>query len=102
RAREGVMTKTRGLYPAPLRILDVVGRGIDLPLDRALDLEARAFGELSVTPESRALVHVFFTSTAARNESGLGAEAEAREVERVAIVGAGFMGAGIAVVAAES
>jgi 3-hydroxyacyl-CoA dehydrogenase / enoyl-CoA hydratase / 3-hydroxybutyryl-CoA epimerase len=102
KARDGVMEKTRGLYPAPLRILDVVGRGLDRPLDEALELESRAFGELSVTPESRSLVHIFFTSTAAKNDAMLPEGTRAADVERVAIIGAGFMGAGIAVVAAES
>jgi 3-hydroxyacyl-CoA dehydrogenase/enoyl-CoA hydratase/3-hydroxybutyryl-CoA epimerase len=102
KAREGVMEKTHGLYPAPLEILDVVGRGLDLPLEEGLKLEARAFGRLAVTPESRALVHVFLATTAAKNDPELPGGAEAREVDRVAVVGAGFMGAGIAVVAAES
>ena len=102
KAREGVMEKTHGLYPAPLRILDVVGAGLDLPLERALPLEAKAFGELSVTPESRGLAHVFLASTAAKNDAQLPGDPQPREVERVAVVGAGFMGAGIAVVSAES
>lgn len=102
KAREGVMEKTRGLYPAPLRILDVVEAGLDQPLDRALPLEARAFGELSVTPESRSLAHVFLASTAAKNDPQLPGDPQAREVKRVAVVGAGFMGAGIAVVSAEN
>lgn len=102
KAREGVMAKTRGLYPAPLRILEVVEQGLDRPLDEALSLEARAFGELSVTPEARSLAHVFLASTAAKNDPQLPGEPEARKVERVAVVGAGFMGAGIAVVSAEN
>jgi 3-hydroxyacyl-CoA dehydrogenase / enoyl-CoA hydratase / 3-hydroxybutyryl-CoA epimerase len=102
KAREGVMEKTHGLYPAPLRILDVVGHGLDLPLEEGLGLEAQAFGELAVTPEARGLVHLFFATTAAKNEPGLPEGAEARDVGRVAVVGAGFMGAGIAVVTAEN
>ncbi len=102
KARQGVAEKAHGLYPAPPRILDVVEKGIDLPLQRGLELEARAFGELAVTPESRGLVHVFLVSTAAKNDPMLPKDAEARGVERLAVVGAGFMGAGIAVVAAES
>ncbi|CAN5631206.1 fatty acid oxidation complex subunit alpha FadJ [soil metagenome] len=102
KARAEVMQKTRGLYPSPLRILDVVAKGLDLPLEEALQLEARAFGELSVTPEARSLTHVFFTSTAAKNDPMLPEGIRAEEVERVAIVGAGFMGAGIAVVSAEN
>lgn len=102
KARQGVMAKTHGLYPAPLRILDVVAEGLDRPIDRALDLEADAFGDLSITSEARALTHLFFATTAAKNEPPLPEGATARDVERVAIIGAGFMGAGIAAVAAEN
>lgn len=102
KAREGVMEKTRGLYPAPLKILEVVEAGLDRPLAEALDLEAKGFGELSVTPESRSLAHVFLASTAAKNDPQLPGSPRGREVDRVAVVGAGFMGAGIAVVSAES
>lgn len=102
KAREGVMSKTRGLYPAPLRILQVVSEGLDRPLHDGLDLEADAFGDLSVTPEARALTHLFFATTAAKNDPELPDGATARDVERVAIVGAGFMGAGIATVCAEN
>lgn len=101
KAREGVMDKTRGLYPAPLRILEVVGGGLDEPLDEGLDLEAKAFGELAVTPEARSLAHLFLATTAAKNDPGLPEGAEARSIDRIAVVGAGFMGAGIATVSAE-
>jgi 3-hydroxyacyl-CoA dehydrogenase/enoyl-CoA hydratase/3-hydroxybutyryl-CoA epimerase len=102
KAREGVMDKTKGLYPAPLRILEVVERGIDRPLHEGLALEARAFGELAVTPESRGLVHLFFAKTGAENHPGLPGGTRPRPVERMAVVGAGFMGAGIAAASAES
>jgi 3-hydroxyacyl-CoA dehydrogenase / enoyl-CoA hydratase / 3-hydroxybutyryl-CoA epimerase len=102
KARQGVMQKTHGLYPAPLRLLQVVERGIDLDLRRAMELEAKAFGELAVTPEARSLVHVFFTSTAAKNDPGLGGDAKPKALDEVAVVGAGFMGAGIAAVSAEA
>jgi 3-hydroxyacyl-CoA dehydrogenase / enoyl-CoA hydratase / 3-hydroxybutyryl-CoA epimerase len=110
KAREGVMAKTHGLYPAPLRILEVVEKGLDLPIEEALALEARAFGELAVTPQARSLVHVFFASTEAKNapspagEEGQGDASEpvrGGRVDRVVVVGAGFMGAGIATVSAE-
>jgi 3-hydroxyacyl-CoA dehydrogenase / enoyl-CoA hydratase / 3-hydroxybutyryl-CoA epimerase len=102
KAREGVMSKTHGVYPAPLKILEVVQKGLDRSLEEGLALEARAFGELSATPESRSLVHLFFATTAAKNDPGLGGDAEPVDVERVAVVGAGFMGAGIAAVSAEA
>jgi 3-hydroxyacyl-CoA dehydrogenase/enoyl-CoA hydratase/3-hydroxybutyryl-CoA epimerase len=102
KAREGVMDKTHGLYPAPLRILEVVENGVDRPLEEGLELEARAFGELSVTPEAHSLAHLFLATTAAKNDPGLGEDVKPRTVDRVAVVGAGFMGAGIAAVSAES
>lgn len=102
KARNDVMDRTHGLYPAPLRILDVVERGIDQPIADGLALEAAGFGDLTVTPESRGLVHVFFASTAAKNDPALPEPADAREIDRVAVVGAGFMGAGIAAVTAEN
>jgi 3-hydroxyacyl-CoA dehydrogenase/enoyl-CoA hydratase/3-hydroxybutyryl-CoA epimerase len=102
KARQGVMDKTKGLYPAPLRLLKVVERGIDKPIEQAFAIEAQAFGELAVTPEARSLVHVFFTSTAAKNDPGLESGAKAKGVDQIAVVGAGFMGAGIAAASAEA
>ncbi|HEX2205842.1 MAG TPA: 3-hydroxyacyl-CoA dehydrogenase NAD-binding domain-containing protein [Longimicrobium sp.] len=102
KARQGVMGKTHGLYPAPLKLLDVVERGLDRTLDEGLELEAKAFGELAVTPEARSLVHLFFTTTAAKNDPELGEDVKPRGVGHIAVVGAGFMGAGIAAVSAES
>jgi 3-hydroxyacyl-CoA dehydrogenase / enoyl-CoA hydratase / 3-hydroxybutyryl-CoA epimerase len=102
KARDGVMSKTHGLYPAPLRLLKVVERGIQLSPDEGMALEAEAFGELAVTPEARSLVHLFFTTTAAKNDPELGERVKPRPLDHVAVVGAGFMGAGIAAVTAEA
>jgi 3-hydroxyacyl-CoA dehydrogenase/enoyl-CoA hydratase/3-hydroxybutyryl-CoA epimerase len=102
KARQGVMGKTKGLYPAPLRLLEVVEKGLDRELDEGLELEARAFGELAVTPEARSLVHLFFATTAAKNDPALGETIKPAKVDRIAVVGAGFMGAGIAAASAES
>jgi len=102
KARQGVMAKTKGLYPAPLRLLEVVEKGLDRELAEGLELEARAFGELAVTPEARSLVHLFFATTAAKNDPALGETVKPKKVERIAVVGAGFMGAGIAAASAES
>jgi 3-hydroxyacyl-CoA dehydrogenase / enoyl-CoA hydratase / 3-hydroxybutyryl-CoA epimerase len=101
-ARREVLRKTKGLYPAPLRILEVVGKGLPLRLERGLQLESRAFGELAVTPEARALAHLFLVMTEAKNDPRLEGGPAPRRVERTAVVGAGFMGAGIAAATAEA
>jgi len=97
-ARKRVMKETGGHYPAPLAILDEIGALSTLPVERALAREAVVLGRLIVTPESRNLLHVFFLMEAARKGGLEGAEPQ--PVKRLAVVGAGVMGGGIAQLAA--
>jgi len=100
-ARKRVMAQTGGHYPAPLRILDVVGRSRGKSLTAALDLEANAAGELIASSVSKNLIHVFHLREAARKGDGTDSEtAKARTVKRLGILGAGVMGGGIAQLAA--
>ena len=96
KARQQVMRQTRGNYPAPLRILDCVRTGMEDGLISGLDLEARAFGELAVTPEARELLFLY----AAQQRAEKNPYDEDEELQRVAVLGAGLMGAGIAQVSA--
>jgi 3-hydroxyacyl-CoA dehydrogenase/enoyl-CoA hydratase/3-hydroxybutyryl-CoA epimerase len=100
KARAGVMEKTGGHYPAPLVAIEVVKDGLKLPLERALDVEAGAFSQLVISDTAKSLMSIFF----AKNE----VEARAAKISRgalpvgkVGVLGAGFMGAGIAQVLAE-
>ncbi len=96
RARAGVLAKTGGLYPAPLVAVDVVHEGLHLPLERGLALEAEAFAELVVSRTARNLMAIFFMKTAVESRA-TGTARGARAVRGpVGVVGAGFMGAGIA------
>ena len=92
-ARKQVMKQTKGKYPAPLKAIDVMKRSAGKSLVKALALEARALGELIVTPESKNLIHVYNLLEASKKS---GPAAEPRAVERVAVLGAGVMGGGIA------
>ena len=101
-ARERVLAKTRGAYPAPLAALEVVADGYANGIARGLDAEARAFGRLAVTDVCRELTFLFFATTSLKKENGVsGADAAPRPVRRLGIVGGGFMGAGIASVAVQ-
>ncbi|HSK79048.1 MAG TPA: 3-hydroxyacyl-CoA dehydrogenase NAD-binding domain-containing protein, partial [Thermoanaerobaculia bacterium] len=100
KARAGVMEKTGGHYPAPLVAIDVVREGGKLPLRRALDLEAGAFSELVVSETAKNLISIFFAKNEVEARAGKIAKA-ARPVTRVGVLGAGFMGAGIAQVLAQ-
>ena len=101
KAREGVLAKTKGLYPAPLAALDAVAAGYSSDGD-GYQTEARLFGELAMTPESQELVFLFFATTALKRDMGVEVSPlpTPMPVERLGILGAGFMGAGIASVAA--
>jgi 3-hydroxyacyl-CoA dehydrogenase / enoyl-CoA hydratase / 3-hydroxybutyryl-CoA epimerase len=99
KARAGVMEKTGGHYPAPLVAIDVVREGLKLPLRRALDVEAGAFSELVVSDTAKNLISIFFAKNEVEARAAKTARA-ARPVASVGVLGAGFMGAGIAQVLA--
>jgi len=103
RARESVLSKTHGNYPAPLAALDVVAAGYERGMDAGLREEARRFGELAVTNVSRELVSLFFATTALKKDNGLapGRTATPLPITKVGVLGAGFMGAGIASIAVQ-
>jgi 3-hydroxyacyl-CoA dehydrogenase/enoyl-CoA hydratase/carnithine racemase len=92
KARGQVARQTRGLYPAPPAILECVETGLRKGRAAGLARESEYFGKLAVTPESRNLVRLFH----AMNEAKKGTDGEARMVERLAVLGGGFMGAGVA------
>lgn len=101
KAREQVLAKTRGNYPAPLAILDAVAAGY-ASRERGFAEEARRFGELTQTPVARELSYLFFATTAMKKDPGVPGTAPApHPVPRIAVLGAGFMGAGIAAVTAQ-
>jgi len=100
KARAGVLAKTGGHYPAPLVAIEIVREGLGLPLRRALDLEAGAFSELVVSETAKNLMAVFFMKNEVEARAARLAKG-AHELGTVAVLGAGFMGAGIAQVLAE-
>ncbi|HSL82284.1 MAG TPA: 3-hydroxyacyl-CoA dehydrogenase NAD-binding domain-containing protein, partial [Thermoanaerobaculia bacterium] len=95
KAREQVLKKTGGHYPAPLVALDVVREGMKLPLPRALDLEAGAFTRLVASEVAKSLMGIFFMKNDVEGRAAKLAK-KGRRVERIGVLGAGLMGAGIA------
>jgi 3-hydroxyacyl-CoA dehydrogenase/enoyl-CoA hydratase/3-hydroxybutyryl-CoA epimerase len=96
-ARAQVLKKTGGHYPAPLSAIEVVRTSMEDGMRAGLAAEAKAFGELAVSPVSRALVGIFFATTALKKDDGVAAgTARPVEVRRLGVLGSGFMGAGIA------
>jgi 3-hydroxyacyl-CoA dehydrogenase/enoyl-CoA hydratase/3-hydroxybutyryl-CoA epimerase len=102
KAKKSVLEKSGGHYPAPVEIVDVVRQGTATSLAEGLKVEAKAFGRLSVTEESRALVSVFFATQEIKKDAGYPPETRGLEVKKLGVLGAGLMGAGIAGSAVES
>lgn len=108
KSHELIMKNTKGHYPAPVKALDAVMKGTSTSLEKGLEIEASLFGELVVTKESRSLVHVFNTITAAKkNPYSKEIQEQAKKKyltelalgnQSVGILGAGLMGSGISTV----
>ncbi|MEX3020114.1 fatty acid oxidation complex subunit alpha FadJ [Kluyvera sp. STS39-E] len=90
--------KTQGNYPATDKILQVIETGLAHGTSSGYEAEARAFGELAMTPQSQALRNIFFASTDLKKDPG--ASVDAGPLRSVGILGGGLMGGGIAYVTA--
>jgi len=100
-ARKQLLKKTLGHYPAPERALEVVREGQEKGFEAGLRAESRAFGELLVTEVSARLRELFFATTALKKDTGVDGAASPLQVRKVAVLGGGLMGGGIAFVSAE-
>jgi 3-hydroxyacyl-CoA dehydrogenase len=94
-ARARLIT-VRPPLPAPLRAVDAI-EAAGKAFDEGLAVERRAFLELMETPESKALRHAFFAERAAGKVDGITSSTPVRPLDQAAVIGAGTMGAGIAV-----
>jgi 3-hydroxyacyl-CoA dehydrogenase len=86
--------------PAALKCLQAVRMAVELPIREGLRREVELFKELIQTPESQALQYAFFSERAAARIDGLPRNTPVRIIERIAVIGAGTMGTGIAMCAA--
>lgn len=66
KAKAQVMKMSGGLYPAPLKILEVVRTGLDKGPAAGYEAEARGFGYLATTPQAKGLISLFFGQTACK------------------------------------
>ncbi|XP_034051391.1 hydroxyacyl-CoA dehydrogenase trifunctional multienzyme complex subunit alpha b [Thalassophryne amazonica] len=93
-----VMKQSKGLYPAPLKIIECVKTGVEQGHDAGYLAESQNFGQLAKTPESAALTGLYHGQVACKkNQFG----DPQKEVKTLAILGAGLMGAGIAQVSVD-
>jgi len=83
-------------YPAPIAILASVFEGIQLPIDRALGVESRNFAKLLVDPVARNTIRTMFINKPAAEKGAMRpAHVPITKFQKIGILGAGMMGAGI-------
>ena len=108
KAREQTLAKSRGHYPALIAAIDVIAAGYEKGVAHGYREESRRFGELAMTDVSRQLIFLFFATNELKKDPGVEPSQypnlpvsafEPLPVEKIAIIGAGFMGAGIASIA---
>jgi 3-hydroxyacyl-CoA dehydrogenase/enoyl-CoA hydratase/3-hydroxybutyryl-CoA epimerase len=88
--------KTRGLLPAPEKILDVAVNSMRMTFDAALRMETRRFIGLMATKESKAAISTFFFGMNAIKSGKVRPEGDRWKATSAAVLGAGMMGSGIA------
>ncbi|PXW70967.1 3-hydroxyacyl-CoA dehydrogenase/enoyl-CoA hydratase/3-hydroxybutyryl-CoA epimerase [Loktanella sp. PT4BL] len=92
--------KTQGVYPAAKALLSAVYEGALVPFDTALKIEARWFTNVLMNPSSSAMIRSLFINKEALEKGANRPEAPDQKVKKVGVIGAGMMGAGIALVSA--
>jgi 3-hydroxyacyl-CoA dehydrogenase/enoyl-CoA hydratase/3-hydroxybutyryl-CoA epimerase len=90
-------------YPAARAILQVVYEGLQVPFDTALRIESRYFAKILRSPEAAAMIRSLFVSMQELNKGARRpANVPPSSLKKIGVVGAGFMGAGIAQVSASA
>jgi 3-hydroxyacyl-CoA dehydrogenase/enoyl-CoA hydratase/3-hydroxybutyryl-CoA epimerase len=90
-------------YPAARAILQVVYEGLQLPIDQALTVESRWFAKILRSPEAAHMIRTLFVSMQELNKGARRpAGVPPSKLKKIGVIGAGFMGAGIAQVSAQA
>ena len=94
-ARSDLMKKSKH-FPAPFSCIDALEASLTQTFDEGIKTERAIFQRLLQSPESSALRHIFMAERAAGKIAGVDANTPLRNIKSVAVIGAGTMGAGIA------
>lgn len=95
--------ETQDNYPAAYAILESVYQGLQLPMDLALKIESQWFAKILRSKEAAAMIRTLFASMQELNKGARRPKDQpATTLKQVGVIGAGFMGAGIAYVTANA
>ena len=99
--RDAARKRQRNLI-APLAAIDAVEASTKLPFEQGLEREREIFQQCLFSDQSKALIHVFFGEREVAKIPGISKDTQQIPVQNVAVVGAGTMGGGIAMVFANA
>ena len=95
--------KTQGAFPAAKALLSAVYEGALVPFDLALKVEARWFTNVIMNPSSSAMIRSLFINKSALEKGAVRPkDISDQSVKKLGVLGAGMMGAGIALVSAQA
>ncbi|MBX3510583.1 MAG: enoyl-CoA hydratase/isomerase family protein [Hyphomonadaceae bacterium] len=98
-----VSKQTNLNYPAQRNILACIYEGTQVPIDAALRIESRYFAKTAATPQAKGMIRTLFVNMQALGKGGNRPQGFPEyKVKKVAVLGAGLMGAGIAYVQAKA
>jgi 3-hydroxyacyl-CoA dehydrogenase/enoyl-CoA hydratase/3-hydroxybutyryl-CoA epimerase len=113
KAREGVLSKSKGHYPAPIEAIETMqatGASYSEKIrgkarEKAMEREAEGFGRVAATDVSKNLIRIFFLTESVKKSKGVASsgsgDIKTQPVRAAAVLGAGVMGGGIAQLFAE-
>ncbi|GHG97424.1 3-hydroxyacyl-CoA dehydrogenase NAD-binding domain-containing protein [Pseudodonghicola xiamenensis] len=95
--------KTKGAFPAPKALLSAAYEGALVDFDTALRIEARWFTHVLMNPSSSAMIRSLFLNKEALEKGAVRPkDVPDQRVQKLGVLGAGMMGAGIALVSAQA
>ncbi|MEM9699085.1 MAG: 3-hydroxyacyl-CoA dehydrogenase NAD-binding domain-containing protein [Pseudomonadota bacterium] len=98
-----VNARTKGAFPAAKALLSAVYEGALVPFDTALKIEARWFTSILMNPSSSAMIRSLFLNKEALEKGAVRPQGiPDQRVQKLGVLGAGMMGAGIALVSAQA
>ena len=83
-------------FPAPLKCVEAVAAALKMKFDDGMKFERDTFVALMMTPECKALRHAFTAERATTKIADVPADTPLRDIKKLAVIGAGTMGGGIA------
>ncbi|HZE82279.1 MAG TPA: 3-hydroxyacyl-CoA dehydrogenase NAD-binding domain-containing protein, partial [Candidatus Polarisedimenticolia bacterium] len=100
-ARDAARKKARGMM-APMAAIDAVEAATKLPFDQGVEAERKLFTECLFSDQSKAMIHVFFGEREVAKIPDVPKDTPTIPVNTAAVIGAGTMGGGIAMVFANA